>query len=115
LLYFWVGEWVDDHHCFYFFSNKTVDVGADWGQTILNLTTNQKDWGTLSQSNTTKIARDLFGEPQQYGFVVIGSSSSPSGTVGFDKFEAIPEPSALLLAVFASLGTLFLARRFSDR
>ncbi|MBP7830395.1 MAG: PEP-CTERM sorting domain-containing protein [Kiritimatiellae bacterium] len=115
-LHFFIGEWQDsEHYSFYYHDTAfTVNVPqGDWSQfTTIDIGTGDEDWTLLAGSNPVT-ATNLFDNPQQYGFVIVGAGSQPTFNLSMDDFSAIqtiPEPGVLAL-LGAGLTVLYLYRR----
>jgi len=111
-IHFWIGEWLpapqpgDPNLMSFFIFDTELSWGDDWTQNQIVI--NEKDWTTLVD-NQGKSAAQLFDNPQQWGFGILGGTGDPTGVLGFDAFEsAVPEPTAMTLLV---LGSAVLIRR----
>ena len=109
-LHFFVGEWLSESNYVFYRRNATVAVGTnDWNAFSVFVAGADADWTLVDQVGNTKNPTDLYSNPQQYGFVVSGSSSQPSGDLAFDSFAVVPEPGSLALAAGGAI--LFAAWR----
>ncbi|MGD9126367.1 MAG: PEP-CTERM sorting domain-containing protein [Planctomycetia bacterium] len=108
-LYFWVGEWYDpdgpggaDPDLSFFYLDDPLSVETTWTSNILNV--NNGNWVTMIDTQG-KTAQDLFADPQQWGFGILGGTAAPSGDLAFDSLRVsmVPEPATWCLLLFGGL------------
>jgi len=103
----------DDKQAF-FCTKGTFDVGNNlWDETTVVLG-GDNDWHTIVKDEDLgkdTMPTDLYDGPQQWGFTIypVPLGSIPSGgTLGFDEFHLVPEPTTLALM---GLGCLLARKR----
>ncbi len=115
-LRFFIGYWdgkdteeTDDDEQAFFCTDGTFDVGDNgWIETTVVLGDND-DWMTIVKEEDPPHdtqPTDLYVNPQQWGFTIfpVPPLSQPSGgSLCFDEFHLIPEPSVLALVVLGAL------------
>ena len=112
-LQYWMGQevlvngaWKSTYYAF----NKPLNVGADWTHTLLNLTTLPNYWSLIYDDQGKSPADVMVSGINMHGFRIFGGTQDPVGTLGFDYFENIPEPSSLM-ALASLIAGLPLIRR----
>lgn len=114
-IYFFVGYWSPGDYIWYYNATPfTSPVELSGWATSSILVGDETDWSVLSSSpGNTNSVLNLFNDPQQWGFVLVGSDTSRplQGTLSFDNFElndnppfqVIPEPSTPALLLMGAL------------
>lgn len=115
-LYFFLGQYIDggDSAWYYFDEAFVVNQAQDdWSQaTSIDITDDESDWTLLGGSASVPVT-NLYNNPQQYGFVIVGAGSQPTYNLSMDNFSAIqtiPEPGVFALLA-AGLTVFHLHRR----
>lgn len=117
-IYFFIGEWLDSsHYSFYRYNTSfvfNVDEGGRTNATTIYISGSESEWTLFAGQNAVSVT-NLFDNPQQYGFVILGQSGQPTNRISMDDFAAvIPEPATIsLLGVAVGLGLLSRGRHRS--
>ncbi|HOW97874.1 MAG TPA: PEP-CTERM sorting domain-containing protein [Kiritimatiellia bacterium] len=114
-VFFFLGQYIDGGNSAWYYFNQAFTVNVtqdDWSQaTSIGITGAESEW-TLLSGNASISVTNLFNNPQQYGFVIVGAGSQPTYNLSMDNFSAaqvIPEPGVLAL-LGAGLALLHLKR-----
>lgn len=88
-----VGQWnADDEYAFYAFGGEDFRVGSGgWVRSTVGVSDRPEEWLLLQQPQPGKgrgiPLTSILPEPQQWGFVIIGAGSQPSGWLGFEDLR----------------------------
>ena len=114
-VFFFLGQYIDGGNSAWYTFNQSFAVNVtqdDWSQaTSIDITGDESQW-TLLGGNASISVTNLFNNPQQYGFVIVGAGSQPTYNLSMDNFSAtqtIPEPGVLAL-LGTGLALLYLKR-----
>lgn len=107
-LHFYIGTWSNGGHFFYH-SQPIVPGDGAWQETVMPVggAGDDSQWADLYVVNEDLQADDIFDQPAEYGFIILlQGAAGPTGTLGFDDFQIVPEPTSISL-----LGLVGLALR----
>lgn len=103
-VYFFVGEWSTNGSTAFYRHSAQVTVNTNnWAvRSVIDLS--QGTWLTITNISGRPVDQ-VYTNPQQYGFVIVGATNQPGGELGFDGFFSVAKDLALtnLTAVVTNL------------
>ena len=93
-VYFFVGEWLTTGDTAFYYHSVPVTVNTNNWQVRSLLDLSQGSWVTITNINGRPVDQ-VYTNPQQCGFVIVGATSQPAGQFGFDDFYSIATNLAL--------------------
>ncbi len=87
-VYFFVGEWMTNGNMAFYRHSTPVTVNTNDWDVRSTIDLRQGSWVTISNVNGRPVEQ-VYTNPQQYGFVIVGATSCPAGQLGFDNFSSL--------------------------